>query len=142
MVQRAERRQKRKGCPHQAGSNLISRDSALYLEGASTYNAEEKQYHDNEATDPADHGTPKDTAGGSDTCILGLLSNVTGSVESDEDAGSSKIREAPIPTRRSAGSVVSRHESIMSGSEAILALACCDWEPDHVENKVQQDEPG
>lgn len=107
-----------------------------------TYNAEQKQDHHNEAANAAGDRAPEDALRGCDAGVLGLLGHVSGSVETDEDTGRGEVRETPVPARRSARSVVGGQEGIVGRAEAVLALAGCNGQPDHVQDKVEEDEGG
>lgn len=61
------------------------------------------------------------------------------SVETNENAGSRKVRQAPIPAGWCTCTVVRRHESLLGGSESIC-LAGADGQPYEVKQEIEDDE--
>lgn len=106
-----------------------------------TYNAEQEQNHGHEGADTAGNSAPEDTPGRCNAGVLRLLGDMPRRVEPDQDAGSSKIRETPVPSRRGTRAVVSCHEGVVSGPEADGPLRR-DGQPDHVQHEIEQDEEG
>lgn len=107
----------------------------------STYSAEEEEDDDDETSDPADNGTPEDASSRSHASIARFFGDVARRIEADEDTGRRKVREAPVPGRRGAGAIVGGHEGIVGRAET-NGLAGADGEPNHVEDKVEDDRAG
>lgn len=107
----------------------------------STYSAEEEEDNDDEASDPADHGTPKDASGRSYAGVARFFGDVARRIEANEDTGRRKVREAPVPARRGAGAIVGGHEGIVGRAETD-GLGGADGKPNHVEDKVEEDRAG
>lgn len=106
-----------------------------------TYDAEQKQNHHHEPTQPADDGAPEDAAGSGHGGVARLLGDVAGGVEADEDAGRGEVRQAPVPAGGGAGAVVRRHEGVVGRAEAVR-VGGADGQPDQVHDKVEDDGEG
>lgn len=107
-----------------------------------TYDTEQEKNHDDESSNAAGDRAPEDASSCCDASVLRLLSYVPRGVKSNEDAGCGKVRKAPVPTCRSSRSVICCHEGVVGGSESVDAVACRNRQPNHIQDKVKEDERG
>lgn len=107
-----------------------------------TYDTEQEKNHDDESSNAAGDRAPEDASGCCDASVLGLLGYVPRGVKSNEDAGRGKVRQAPVPTCRSSSSIIGCHEGVVGGSESVDAVARRDRQPNHIQDKVKEDERG
>lgn len=63
------------------------------------------------------------------------------SIKSNQNTGSSKIGQTPIPACGGTGAVVRRHKSVVGGTET-PGIDDADGQPDHVEQEVEKDHGG
>lgn len=101
------------------------------------YRAEKEQNDNNQSTQPTHNGTPKNATSSNHRGILSLFSDMTRSIESNEDTGRGKIGKAPIPAWGSTGAVVRGHKSVVSRTEA-PSVDDADGKPDHVQQEVEK----
>ena len=124
----------RRGCLGRAAGCVSWVDIQWVLQSVRvcwTYRAEEEQDDGGQSSDSTHYCTPEDASRGGYGGVFGLLSDVAGCVESDQNTCCGEIGQTPVPAWRGAGAVVGRHESFFGGSET-PGVVCPNGEPDDV----------
>lgn len=106
--------------------------------GVETNRAKQEQDNSRHASDSTSDGTPENPPSSRYRRILGLLSNMTRRIETDQNPSRGKIGQTPVPALGRTGTVVSRQEGFFGRPEP-PGIDCPNGEPDEIQEEVQHD---